>query len=803
MAMGGASEEMPLTKPERLLRLGLRIFAWCSAGETLLYLLPALIGESAGWGQLPFVAGSFVKAGMLSGLCFVAAQDVRRYERLVSVLVVALGLWSVAGAAMLIWGDTSPAVTVAGVETTISTIVWAGLLFEGALAVLYAVLHRRAFRARYGLSYLSVGQFRTLCALAEALMGESVTGRDARLHPDDVAANVDRYLAAFRARRKWLMKLALSAINLYPLLRLRVPLTLMHAEERRPYLETRFGDDVARRRIGQFRRWLVQAMIRLAQQVVYLGYYNDERTHEEVGYVRFSQRPRYDPSLRKRPGGLEVMRPGEVRGSRLEADVAIVGSGAAAGVIGYRLAQEGRRVLLVERGPHEDPAHFTEDEAEMLCRLYRDGAVQLARDFRLQVLQGQCVGGTTVVNNAVSIPPPEPVVAEWQRRLDGGLGNGTLGDAVESVRELLEIGEQPADVFAAGTLKFVEGVEAMGLGERARRFTPVDANIKDCLGCGYCNIGCAYGRKLSMLDTLLPRAQEEFGPGALRIVSECQVEGIEAAGGRATGLRCKLDGRSLDVEAERIVVSAGAVASSYLLGRSGIGGAAAGKGLSFNMGSAMTADFAEEVHSYDGLQITHLFEPGGGPDVIMETWFNPVLAQALAMPGWFEQHRRNMLRYPHLAATGVLVGTESNGTVERALFGGADVVYKPTDADLGRLVEGLKLAGEIYFAAGAERVMPATFQYESFTEPAQLARLDEIVTDSSDIQLGTGHPQGGNSLSLDPAEGVVDPEHFLVHGHENLHLCDASVFPTSIGVNPQLTVMGLAHLAADRIAALD
>ena len=87
----------PLTKQERLLRLGLRIFAVCSAGETLIYLLPALIGESAGWGQLPFVAGSFVKAGMLSGLCFIASQDVRRYERLVSGLGIALALWAGAG----------------------------------------------------------------------------------------------------------------------------------------------------------------------------------------------------------------------------------------------------------------------------------------------------------------------------------------------------------------------------------------------------------------------------------------------------------------------------------------------------------------------------------------------------------------------------------------------------------------------------------------------------------------------------------------------------------------------------------
>jgi hypothetical protein len=94
-----------------------------------------------------------------------------------------------------------------------------------------------------------------------------------------------------------------------------------------------------------------------------------------------------------------------------------------------------------------------------------------------------------------------------------------------------------------------------------------------------------------------------------------------------------------------------------------------------------------------------------------------------------------------MTATGVLVGTASVGKVEPALFGGADVVFEPPDADLRELIEGLKLAGRIYLKAGARRVMPATFVYHEFREQKDLERLDEIVADNSDIQLGTGHPQ--------------------------------------------------------------
>ena len=85
-----------------------------------------------------------------------------------------------------------------------------------------------------------------------------------------------------------------------------------------------------------------------------------------------------------------------------------------------------------------------------------------------------------------------------------------------------------------------EGIKELGLdGEGG----VVDANIKDCLGSGYCNIGCAYGKKLSALDNILPRAQRDF-PGAVRIFSECLAESIRTRGKRATEVRCTLsDGR--------------------------------------------------------------------------------------------------------------------------------------------------------------------------------------------------------------------------------------------------------------------
>ena len=222
----------------------------------------------------------------------------------------------------------------------------------------------------------------------------------------------------------------------------------------------------------------------------------------------------------------------------------------------------------------------------------------------------------------------------------------------------------------------------------------------------------------------------------------------------------------------------------------------------------MTADFGDDgppLRAFAGLQMSDYVEGGEARDHVIETWFNPVMSQALVMPGWLGEHQRNMERYDRLGSLGVLVESERNGNHvlrRRELFSGSEVAFTPSERDLRRLLRGLREAGELLLEAGAKHVMPATFRYEELRSTADLSRLDygDLVKDASDISVNTGHPQGGNAISRDRATGVVD-ERFRVHGWENLYVCDASVFPTAVRVNPQLTVMALAQRAGSECIA--
>jgi choline dehydrogenase-like flavoprotein len=635
--------------------------------------------------------------------------------------------------------------------------------------------------------------FKALAALAEVVVDP------ARVPPDEVAGNVDRYMGSFRAQRKGVIKLALIGLCFYPLRFLKPPFPMMKPDARREFVEKRFVRDIFSR--VRFGRNLIQAMFRLSSQMAYLGYYGDPRTFDFTGYKPFTQRDRFDPKLKDVPKTLprlKCLSPADLNGDTVEADAVVVGSGAAGAIVAYRLAEAGKRVLVLERGLHLHPSEFEEDEVTQISNLYADGALQISRDFSFQVLQGMCVGGSTVVNNAVCFNLPDHVRDHWNGpEHEAGLDAARLAESFTNVRRWLGVIKPPSDHLQRGADKFVEGVEALELGGEV---DVVDANIANCPGSGYCNIGCPYGTKLSMLDKVLPEGQKRFGADNLQILPECRAERIETKNGRAEAVIAGLsDGRKLRVKGRAIVVSAGAIASSWLLMQSKIGNGRAGRGLCFNMGSPVTAEFDDVLESFDGVQISHYLQPEAGSGFVMESWFNPVVSQALNMPGWLDDHRKNMECFPHLTAAGVLVGTTKPGRLGRALLGGTDINFTPAREDVQTLVDALKLLCRIYLKAGAERVMPSTFQFHEFTKENEVDQLDQYVKKSHHLSIGSGHPQGGNALSRDPRKGVVD-QSFRVHGCENLFVCDASVFPTATTVNPQLTVMALADYAAPGIA---
>jgi choline dehydrogenase-like flavoprotein len=636
-------------------------------------------------------------------------------------------------------------------------------------------------------------------AIAELLVGD----RWERLSTAEVGGNIDRELDKLHPAGRRSAKLGLALIACYPGLSLKRSWSAMTLERRRRFL-LRTSEAVARGRGPRPWRAAVRAILVGAKQCVAMAYFSDEDATIALGYRPFSERADARSLRAAAPDpGLVTISPEEV-GDRLAAEVAVVGSGAAGAVLAYRLAERGRRVLVIERGPYVRPAEFTEDPMEMLGTLYGDGSLQFSRGLGLQVLQGMCVGGSTVVNNALCFDLPDEALRQWNdpSGSDAGLDENALRKAFATVRDWIGVRGQEDSPLNPGAAKFELGVRRLGLDKAPNRFAVVEANIEGCYGCGYCNLGCAYGKKLSMLDSVLPSGQARFGD-RLRILPEAMVLRVDARDGVARELVCRLgDRRRVRVEANVVVLAAGALHSSVILQRSRLGGRNVGHGYSFNVGTGVWGDFSEAVDGYAGLQMSHYLKPPPPAGFVLESLSLPPLTQAMFTPGWAERYELNVTRYRHLACISVLVGTRPSPSRLRRqpLTGAPSFAFEATRTEVGRLVNGIQLASSILLAAGALRVVPPTFEDAELRTSADVARLKRSVVRGEQLLLASSHPQGGNAVSRDPALGVVDPT-FRVHGTRNVYVCDASVFPTSTGVNPQLTVMALANYAAPLIDA--
>jgi choline dehydrogenase-like flavoprotein len=430
---------------------------------------------------------------------------------------------------------------------------------------------------------------------------------------------------------------------------------------------------------------------------------------------------------------------------------------------------------------------MTSSETEMLPRLYKDGGMQLNTGLDFFILQGSCVGGSTVVSNMVLMRAPDDVFMSWDQ-FGARVDRQALHDSYDLIERLLEARVAPPSAASRSTELFEQGARAIGLSPK-KMLKALGA----CHACGNCNIGCTFDTKRSALTTFIRWAEND---GA-RVLPDTTVHSIHTRRGFVDYVEATTGPRRepLKIKARQVVLGAGAIGSSALLLASGIR-RNVGTRLSFNLGAMVVAEFDEAFDAYDADQMTTYLK---GEHHLIEATHNPLASAALTTPGWMEQHGSLMRRARHLAYAGAMAPTEPTGRVVMSpWFGHEETRFRASPRDMEWLREGLKTIVRVFFGAGARRVMLPTEVFTELRSIDDLHLVDERVRTMRDIQSGSSHPQGGNPMSDDPSVGVVDSR-FAVHGVEGLYVCDASVFPDCIGVNPMSTVLALANLGAPRI----
>jgi choline dehydrogenase-like flavoprotein len=317
-------------------------------------------------------------------------------------------------------------------------------------------------------------------------------------------------------------------------------------------------------------------------------------------------------------------------------------------------------------------------------------------------------------------------------------------------------------------------------------------NAPGCRATGRCLQGCPSGGKLSMEASYVPRAMQ----AGVRVLDRHRARRIVHEGGRAIGVEVVgADGRRRIVRARRaVVVAAGTIRSPLLLRGSGLGGAHAGRHFQCHLGVGALGLLPRPVREMEGppqgIEVFE-FEPNG---IKLATQLLPP-ELLLARTGVTGPAMADLLRaWTHLSAWTVSVRSRAEGDVSPG-FAGPSIRFTPAPEDIVALRDGLHRVGQLLAALGAGRFFPNVAGLPVELRADDVDRLRQAPLDPRAYTMAVGHVFGTCRMGSDPRTSVVAPD-FRVHGCDGLYVVDASVFPTAIGVNPQLAVMTLARHAA-------
>ena len=488
-----------------------------------------------------------------------------------------------------------------------------------------------------------------------------------------------------------------------------------------------------------------------------------------------------------------VVRGEDIAGERtVRVDACVIGTGAGGAPIAKELAEGGMSVAMLEEGDHHPTDEFTARPREMMTRLYRDaGQTVTIGNAPIVLPLGKSIGGSTLINSGTCFRTPPAVLEMWGERFGlDELSAAELDPYFRRVERIQNVVQVPEELAGKNALVVKRGAERLGWsGDFLYR------NVRGCVGSGVCSFGCPTSAKQHVGLTYVPLA---WDAGATTYKG-CRAKRIDVQSGRARAVEAAtLGGGRLRVECDHVVVACGAIATPLLLARNGLGGESGelGRNLSIHPATGVRALFDEHVDMHAGVPQSYYIDEFADEGIMFEGAAGPPDYAAMSFPFSREKHRQIMLDYRQVSQFGLMVSDTSRGFVrERA--GRPEMRYDLNREDAATFKRGIELLCELYWEAGAKVIYPPV---EGLGElhGGDLEPLRRHPMRPHDLILLAFHPLGTARADARAGHGVVDAD-LKLHGVEGLYVADGGVVPSSIGVNPQITIMALATRAAYRL----
>ncbi|HVQ57630.1 MAG TPA: GMC family oxidoreductase [Solirubrobacterales bacterium] len=590
----------------------------------------------------------------------------------------------------------------------------------------------------------------------------------------DVSGPVARFLGSISPRTLVRLRLGLRAFEWLPF----------------PWRFSRLNQSAAEdflNRLEGSRFSLHHDLLLMAKLFSTLGYAVTPEVEERIGFEISCARA--DGTVPAPAGTLGDTEPS---GAGEDCDVVIVGSGAGGAAAAAALAEAGLDVLVLEAGGHYNRENYPSDHLEAIAELYRDAGLTIAEGRPpIPVPVAKVVGGTTVINSGTCFRAPDPVLDHWRERYGISWAQDLDADFAEA-EDFLHVTQLDPNRMGRNGQLAMEGAAALGASA-----APIWRNAGNCVQCSSCPFGCRIDAKRGMHVSYLPRA---VAAGA-RIRAGVEASRVLMEGDRAIGVECRVrGGRGYPVRARRAVIAAGgALGTPELLLRSGLGGDQVGRNFHMHPACWVGARYEEEVRGWEGVMQSFYVDQWEDLGVLLEATFTPLAFGGAWLMGAGRAHQEAMLDFAHVGSIGVHLGDRSSGRIGLGSEGSLRASYKLTREDAERIVFGIARAAEIHFAAGATEVYP-NIARAKVLRPSDLASFEATRFSPAELRLEAFHPMGTARIAADPGEGVCAPDG-SVNGTRGLYVADASLFPTSVGVNPMMTIIAFAKQIARGISA--
>ena len=465
---------------------------------------------------------------------------------------------------------------------------------------------------------------------------------------------------------------------------------------------------------------------------------------------------------------------------KIIADVIVIGSGPGGAVTASMCAEAGKFVVMLEEGDHlslDSAPHFSREE---ILQKYRNAGVNIGfGSAKIAYVEGCCVGGGSEINRGLYHRISSDVLDNWRRdyRVDA-LTLSELDPHFAACEEVAKVQYLPGPAPQLSAR----------LAEGARNLDWACLEVPRLYAYATDITTGSPGRKQSMSETFVPRFMKAGGV----VMAGTRATRISRVSGSWTVSALSMNGasrRQLELRAKTVFVAAGAVQTPWLLRRSGLK-TNVGNSLRFHPMLKAVALFRDEINIPGELEPVHQikeFDPRFSMGCSMSK--RPALALAMAThPEMMEAVDRDWRRM----AIYYVQSTGGVGKV-RSLPGFRDPLVRVElhQQDLKELADGLARLAEVLFAAGAEAVYPSIPGYPVLRSVADIAKLPETMSpkqaNATALHLFSSCPMGEDK------QKCAADSFGRVHGMDGLYIADASLLCGPTVVNPQGTVMAVAH----------